>query len=87
VLAVSSAAAMTAPTMDAAAERGATAAIAVTHGADLALTVNAAKVTAASWRRRRHLPGVTQDAGPYPITAITVVAVRANPAAARPQRG
>jgi len=74
VLAVSSAAAVTGLTLGYAANAGYTAGIAVTHGADLAVTINAAKVTAAQLAATRHLPGVTQDAGPYPQTMITVAA-------------
>jgi ABC-type lipoprotein release transport system permease subunit len=40
------------------------------HGADLAVTVDAAKVTGGELARTRHLPGVTQAAGPYPETTI-----------------
>jgi putative ABC transport system permease protein len=74
VLGVSTAAAVTGLTLYAAANTGYAAGIAATHGADLALTVNAAKVTAAQLAATRHLPGVTQDAGPYPQTTITVAA-------------
>jgi putative ABC transport system permease protein len=79
VLAASSAAALIGLTLTFAANQGYAAAIAVTHGADLALTINASKVTAAQLAATRHLPGVTQDAGPYPQTTITVAA---GPAAA-----
>ena len=72
VLAVSSAAAVTGLTLAFAANAGYAAGIAVTHGADLAVTINAAKVTAAQLAATRHLPGVTQDAGPYPQATITV---------------
>jgi len=74
VLAVSSAAAVTGLTLYAAANVGYAAGIASTHGADLALTVNAAQVTAAQLAATRRLPGVTRDAGPYPQTTITVAA-------------
>jgi putative ABC transport system permease protein len=40
------------------------------HGAHLAVTFNSAKVTPAQLARTRHLPGVTQAAGPYPETAV-----------------
>ncbi|MGO9218786.1 MAG: FtsX-like permease family protein [Streptosporangiaceae bacterium] len=79
VLAVSSAAALTGLTLVFAANAGSSAAIAATHGADLAVTINASKVTAAQLAAIRHLPGVTQGAGPYPETTITVAA---GPAAA-----
>jgi len=82
VLAVSSAAAVTGLTLYAAANAGVAAGIAATHGADLAVTINAAKVTAAQLAATRHLPGVTQDAGPYPQATITVAAGAA--AAGRP---
>jgi len=85
VLAVSSAAALTGLTLDAAANQGYAAAIAATHGADLAVTINAAKVTAARLAATRHLLGVTQDAGPYPQTTITVATGAA--AAGRPGGG
>jgi putative ABC transport system permease protein len=76
VLAVSSAAAVTGLTLYAAANVGNAAGIAATHGADLAVTINAAKVTAAQLAATRDLPGVSQDAGPYPQTTITVAAAR-----------
>jgi putative ABC transport system permease protein len=72
VLAASSAAALLGLTLLATASEGLNAACAVTHCAQLAVTVNASKVTAAELARTRHLPGVTQDAGPYPETTITV---------------
>jgi putative ABC transport system permease protein len=72
VLAVSSAAAVTALTLLAAANQAYTAAITVEHGADLAVTINASKVTTGQLAATRRLPGVTQDAGPYPQTKITV---------------
>ena len=74
VLAVSSAATVTGLTLYAAANAGYAAGITVTHGADLALTINASKVTAAQLAATRHLPRVTQDAGPYPEAMITVAA-------------
>jgi putative ABC transport system permease protein len=40
------------------------------HGADLAVTVDSAKVTEADLARTAHLPGVTHAAGPYPETAV-----------------
>jgi putative ABC transport system permease protein len=78
VLAVSSAAAVTGLTLVFAANAGYAAGIAVTHGADLAVTINASKVTAAQLAAARHLPGVTQDTGPYPETTITVAAASGN---------
>jgi putative ABC transport system permease protein len=82
VLAVSSAAALTGLTLYAAANAGYAAGIAATHGADLAVTINASKVTASQLAATRHLPGVTQDAGPFPQTTITAAAGAA--AAGRP---
>ena len=72
VLGVSSAAAVTGLTLAYAANAGYTAGIAATHGANLAVIINAAKVTAAQLAATRHLPGMTQDAGPYPQTTIIV---------------
>ncbi len=85
VLAVSCAAALTGLTLVAAANQGFTAAISVEHGADLAVTINAAEVTVGQLAATRHLPGVTRDAGPYPQTTITVATGAA--AAARPGSG
>jgi putative ABC transport system permease protein len=82
VLAVSSAAAVTGLTLYAAANVGVAAGIAATHGADLAVTINASKVTTAQLAATRDLPGVTQNAGPYPQTTITVATGAA--AAGRP---
>jgi putative ABC transport system permease protein len=42
------------------------------HAADLAVTINAAKVTAAELAKTARLPGVTQAGGPYPETFITL---------------
>jgi putative ABC transport system permease protein len=72
VLAASSAAALLGLTLLATASEGLNAACAVTHCAHLAVTINASKVTAAELARTRHLPGVTQGAGPYPETTITL---------------
>ncbi len=74
VLAVSSTAAVTGLTLAYAANAGYAAGLAVTHAADLAVTINASKVTAAQLAATRHLPGVTQGAGPYPQTTIVVAA-------------
>jgi putative ABC transport system permease protein len=76
VLTVSSATAVAGLSLDAAANAGYAAGIAATHGADLAVTIDAAKVTAPQLAATRHLAGVTQDAGPYPETTITVAAPR-----------
>lgn len=72
VLAVSSAAAVTGLTLVAAAKQAYTATLKAEHGADLTVTIDASKVTAGQLAATRHLPGVTQDAGPYPQTTITV---------------
>jgi putative ABC transport system permease protein len=74
VLAVSSAAIVTGLTLAFAANQGYAAGNAALHAADLAVTVNASKVSAARLAATRQLPGVTQDAGPYPETTITVTA-------------
>ena len=74
VLAVSSAATVTGLTLVYAANAGYAAGIATTHGADLEVTVNAAKVSAAQLAETRHLSGVTQDTGPYPEATINVAA-------------
>jgi hypothetical protein len=42
------------------------------RGADLAVTVDAAKVTGAELASTRHVPGVTRAAGPYPETTINL---------------
>jgi putative ABC transport system permease protein len=47
------------------------------HGAELAVTVDSAKVTGAQLAKTRQLPGVTQAAGPYPETFIKLAAGRA----------
>jgi putative ABC transport system permease protein len=47
-------------------------AFAASHGAHLAVTIDAAKVTGAQLAATRHLPGVTQAAGPYPQTTLTL---------------
>jgi putative ABC transport system permease protein len=41
------------------------------HSADLAVTINAAKVTSAQLARTRHLPGVTRAVG-YPATTVSI---------------
>ena len=56
VLAVSSAAVLTGLTLAFAANAGSAAAIAVTHGANLAVTINASKVTAGQLAATRQLP-------------------------------
>jgi hypothetical protein len=51
-------------------------AFAASHGAHLAVTIDAAKITGAQLAATRHLPAVTQAAGPYPETTITLAAGR-----------
>ncbi len=70
VLLTSAAAALIGMTLLTRANQGFYAAVAATHGANLGVTINASKVTAADLAKTR-LPGVTQDAGPYPETTIT----------------
>jgi len=83
VLVASSAAALIGLALLATASEGFYATCAVTHCADLAVTINASKVTAAQLARTRRLPGVTQTAGPYPQTTITLAT---GGAAGRPAR-
>ena len=53
------------------ADQGFGASSAAQHEAQLAVTINQAKVTAAQLASTRHLSGVTQAAGPYPEATIT----------------
>jgi putative ABC transport system permease protein len=53
-------------------------AFAASHGADLAVTIDSAKVTGAQLAATRHLPGVTKAAGPYPETTVTLAAGRSS---------
>jgi putative ABC transport system permease protein len=85
VLGVSCTAALIAMTLAFAANQGTVAAIAATHGADLAVTINMDRVSVAQLAATARLPGVTQDAGPYAQTTITVAAGGA--AAGRPGGG
>jgi len=48
------------------------------HGAQLAVTVDTAKVTPAQLAKTRQLPGVTQAAGPCPMTYITLTPAHAS---------
>ena len=57
VLAVSCAAAVTGLTLAFASNAGYTAAIAVTHGAEMSVTIDASKITAAQLAATRHLAG------------------------------
>jgi putative ABC transport system permease protein len=72
VLTASSAAALLGLTLLTSASQGFYAGCAATRCADLAVTINSAKVTAAQLAKTQHLPGVTRAAGPYPQTTITV---------------
>ncbi len=54
-------------------------AVAAQHGADLAVTFNAARVTRRSWPRPGGAAGVTQAAGPYPEARRHLSAGRARP--------
>ncbi len=74
MLAASSAAALLALTLLTSANQGFFASMAATHEADLAVTVNAAKVSTAQLAKTTHLPGVTGSTGPYPEVTITVAA-------------
>jgi putative ABC transport system permease protein len=49
-------------------------AVATQHGADLAVTVDAARANAAQLAATRRAAGVTQAAGPYPETSVTLAA-------------
>lgn len=57
-------------TLAASANEGFYTAFTAAHGADLAVTINASKATPAQVAATRHLPGVTQAAGPYPETYL-----------------
>lgn len=72
MLAASSAAALLGLSLLTSANEGFYVTQAATHGAQLAVTINAAKVSAAQLAKTRHLPGVTQAPGPYPQVTITV---------------
>ena len=70
VLAAGAAASTLGLTLAASANEGFYAAFAAVHGADLAVTINMSKATPAQVAATRHLPGVTQAAGPYPETYL-----------------
>ena len=72
VLTASSAAAVLGLTLSTSANEGFNQEFTASHGADLAVTINAAKVTAAELARTRHLTGVIQAAGPYQEATIIV---------------
>src|ERR1700691_4881460 len=74
-------------TLDTSANLGFYALFNADHGADLAVTINASKVTSAELARTRHLPGETQAAGPYPETYILLGIGRSGVASARRGRG
>jgi putative ABC transport system permease protein len=69
-------------TLAASANEGFAATFAADHGADLAVTIDRAKVTAAELARTAHLPGVTQAAGPYDETYITYINSKSPPPSA-----
>jgi putative ABC transport system permease protein len=70
VLAAASAAALLGLTLATDANAQFLGAFASQHGADLAVTIDSGKVTAAELNRTRHLPGMTRAAGPYPETPV-----------------
>ena len=49
-------------------------AVAAQHGADLAVTIDAARVSTAQLAATRRAAGVTQTAGPYPETSVSLAA-------------
>jgi putative ABC transport system permease protein len=49
-------------------------AVAAQHGADLAMTIDAARVSTAQLAVTRRAAGVTQAAGPYPETSVSLAA-------------
>jgi putative ABC transport system permease protein len=78
VLTAGAAAGLLGLTLATSANEGFYASFAAAHGAHLAVTINASRVTAAELARTRHLPGVTQAVGPYPETYITLAAGRSS---------
>ncbi len=82
VVAAASAAGTLGLTLATSANEGFAATLAADHGADLAVTIDAAKVTAAELARTAHLPGVTQAAGPYDETYITYINSQSPPPSA-----
>src|SRR5919108_4620517 len=46
------------------------------HGADVAVSIDSSKVTAAQLAATGHVPGVTKAAGPYPQVTVTMAAGR-----------
>lgn len=82
VVAAAAAAGTLGLTLATTANEGFAATFAADHGADLAVTIDAAKVTAAELARTAHLPGVTQAAGPYDETYITYINSQSPPPSA-----
>jgi len=74
VLAASTAAALVGVTLLTSANELFYHAVATQHGADLAVTVDAARVSPAQLAATRRAAGVTQAAGPYPETSVTLAA-------------
>lgn len=70
VLAAGAAACTLGLTLAASANEGFNTTFAAAHGAHLAVTINLSKATPAQVAATRHLPGVSQAAGPYPETYI-----------------
>jgi len=70
VLAAGAAASTLGLTLAASANEGFATAFAAAHGAHLALTINVSKATSAQVAATRHMPGVTQAAGPFPETYL-----------------
>ena len=74
VLAASTAAALVGVTLLTSANELFYNAVAAQHGADLAVTIDAARVSTAHLAATRRAAGVTQAAGPYPETSVTLAA-------------
>jgi putative ABC transport system permease protein len=74
VLAASTAAALVGVTLLTNADELFYNAVAAQHGADLAVTIDAARVNAAQLAATRRAAGVTRAAGPYPETSVTLAA-------------
>ncbi len=87
VLAAGAAASTLGLTLAASAGEGFYTAFAAAHGAHLAVTIDASKATPAQVAATRHLPGVTQAAGPYPETYILYGDQYGNGSSAAPSAG
>jgi putative ABC transport system permease protein len=74
-------------TLAASANEGFDTAFAAAHGADLAVTINLSKATPGQVAATRHLPGVTQAAGPYTETYILYGEPYRNNSSAAPPAG